>query len=194
METYYKETASQTFGVGDLVYLDSNGTVAICTTTSHKLNSPILGIAEQAATGVTGSQVRVRVIHPNDVFVMNGFHTTVASSVSVQTQLQPNVPFGIYMDTAAPATGTGGKWTVDLINTSPETGGTLARLQVVGFVLSPDQEIVLASGLTATAGTTAGSYVGPAIGDAYPPLLVRFLPFSIQSDGSAHAYVLQGGF
>lgn len=180
--------------MGDLVYLDSNGTVAICGTTSHKLNTPILGVAQQAATGVTGNQVRVRVINPSDVWVMNGFHTTVATSASAQTMLQPNVPFGIYYDTAALPTGTGGKWCVDLINTSPETGGTLARLQVVGFVLDPDTDIVLTSGLATTAGSIGGSYLGPAIGDGFPPLLVKFLPFSVQSDGSAHTYNLQGGF
>ena len=186
-EGYYKETAGQTFKVSDLVYLDSNGTVAICTTAASpgKLNSPILGLAQQAATGVTGNPVRVRVISRNDRFLMNYFHSTAASSVIAQTSLRPDVAFGIYMGTAAinyaGGTGTGGFWVVDGINTSPETGGTLARVQIVGFLLSPD-----------SAPLSSGSYGQPAIGDINPPVIVRFLDYSIQSDGSAHVINLQG--
>lgn len=176
----FKETASQSYKVNDLVYLDSNGTVAICTTTSHKLNSAVLGLAQTAATGVTGAQVKVRPITRNDRFLVSVFHTTAASAVTAQTQL--GGIYGLYYDTAALPTGTTGLWCLDLVNTSPETGGALAYVQVVQ---------IPTTGIFKPLSGTGGSFANPAIGDVYAPVVVKFLPLSIQSDGSTHRYNLQ---
>src|SRR6266567_3659417 len=84
---HWKETASQTYGVGDMLYLDASGTIALCTLTGTQLTSAIVGQAITAATGTTGASVFLRVIRPDDLFLMNVVHTTVASAVTAQTQL-----------------------------------------------------------------------------------------------------------
>jgi hypothetical protein len=164
---YLKETASQAYVAGDLVYLDSNGTVAICTKTSNKLNSSILGIALRAASGTTGMPVYVRPIRPCDLYVMNVFHGTPASSVTAQTQL--GLVYGIFNTTT-----TSGKWCVDIQNTTTEDGSTaLAKVQVVGFPV----------------GTLFGNL--QTIGDTNGFVIVRFLTETTRTDGSNKVRNLQ---
>jgi hypothetical protein len=179
---WVKETAGQTFGIGDLVYFDSNGTVAICGVTSFNLNTAILGIAQTAATGVTGASVRVRVISPNDRFLMNIFHTTAASAVTAQTQLGTPVIYALRNNAAALPTGTTGKWVVDLTTTPESAGVNLGRVVITGFLLAPDVAPL----------ATTGVYASPAIGDIYAPVIVKFLPVVMASDGASHLYALQG--
>jgi hypothetical protein len=161
---WFKETASQTYGIGDLLYLDSNGTVAICTNSSNKLNSAIAGIATKAATGTTGTAVHMKVIQPTDIYCMNVYHGTAASAITAQTQL--GVSYGIILNSS--------KWAVDIENTTIEDGTTaLGKVTVVGFpVYSPDG-------------------VRCAIGDTYGLVLVKFLPFTIATDGSPFTRNLQ---
>jgi hypothetical protein len=166
---YIKETASQSYAVGDLVYLDSNGTIAICTNTSQKLNSQILGQAARAASGTTGAPTYVQVIRPCDVFIMNVFHGTPASSVTALTQL--GVVYGIFKHTT-----TSNRFTVDIQNTTVEDGTTaLAKVRVVGF--------------------PTGTYNGAvqAIGDTNGLVLVQFITFSIETDGGNIVRNLQWG-
>lgn len=183
--TWLKETAAQTYGVGDLVYVDSNGTVAICTVSTFNLNSAVLGIATKAATGVTGANAFVRLITPQDSFVMNIFHTTAASAVTAQTQY--GQVYAVRKNDAVQPTGTGtgaagsGKWVVDLVTTPEGTGVALARVKVVGFLLSPDMEILSGTGV----------YAQPALGDIYGPVIVRFVSSSIGTDGTQFIRVLQ---
>jgi hypothetical protein len=180
MQTWCKETAGQTFGVGDLVYYDSNGTVAICGVTSFNLNTAILGIAQQAASGITGNPVRVRKISPNDRFLMNIFHTTASSAVTAQTQLGTPAIYALRNNAAALPTGTTGKWVVDLTTTPESAGVALGRVQILEFLLAPDMAPL----------ATTGVYASPVLGDIYGPVVVRFLPTVISSDGALHTYVL----
>ncbi len=164
-ETHFKETASQSWGIGDLVYLDASlGTLSICTTTSTKLNSAIAGQATKAATGTTGAQAHFRVIRPDEIYYMNVYHSTIGSAISAQTQLG-NV-FGVILISS--------KWLVDIENTTSEDGTTaLAKVQVVNFpTYSPDG-------------------VRTAIGDTYGFVCVKFLTFTIASDGSPFTRNLQ---
>jgi hypothetical protein len=158
------EVASSTWGVGDLLYLDSNGKLAICTTSSSKLNSAIAGQATKAATGTTSAAVHFRAIRPDDLFVMNVYHGTAASAVTNQNQV--GVTYGIILNSS--------KWHVDIENTTIEDGTTaLGKVQIVGFpTYSPDS-------------------VRCTIGDTYGLVLVKFLPFTIATDGSPFTRNLQ---
>ncbi len=185
-ENYFKETAGQTYTVGDLIYLDSNGTVALCTNSSNNLNSAIAGQAETPATGVTGTPVLLRAIRRDDVFRMSVWHSTAASAVLALTQL--GVVYRVRYDTAALPAGTAGKWVVDIENTTVEDATTaLARVQVVGFYQgrvftndSPSKEV--------DPSVNSGAFT-----DIYGQVLVKFLDFSIASDGSPFTRVLQFG-
>lgn len=164
-ENYFKETASQAYGIGDLIYLDASlGTLSICTTSTNKLNSAIAGQATKAATGTTGAAVHFRVIRPDEVYVMNVFHSTLSSSVSAQAQL--GNAYGIILNSS--------KWAVDIENTTIEDGTTaLGKVTVVGFpTYSPD-------GVRCT------------IGDTHGLVLVKFLTFTIATDGSPFTRNLQ---
>lgn len=163
--TEFKETASQTYGIGDLIYLaGSAGTLSICTTTSTKLDSAIAGQATKAATGVTGAAVHFRAIRPDDIYVANVYHSTIGSAVSAQAQL--GVCYGLILISS--------KWHVDIENTTTEDGTTaLGRVVVVGFpTYSPDS-------------------VRCAIGDTYGFVLVRFLKDIVATDGSPQTRILQ---
>ena len=112
------EAASQSFKVGDLVYIDGSGNVAIATVTGGGvLSSAILGIAANDATGVTGTKVRVYKITENELVEMNIWHATPASAVLART-LIGNV-YGIEKQANI--------WSLDM-----ETTGTVnGRVQVV---------------------------------------------------------------
>lgn len=88
--THIKETASQSYGIGDLLYADSNGTIAIATVDSGTptlLSSPVAGIAIKKATGTTGQNVLFPAILCTDLFFMNVHHETPSSAVTAQTDL-----------------------------------------------------------------------------------------------------------
>src|SRR5881396_2718500 len=83
-----KETASQTYLTDDLVYYDSNGTIAICTVdggTPTLLNSVVAGQPSKAATGTTGQSVLFWPIRSTDLFIMNVHHETVGSAITALT-------------------------------------------------------------------------------------------------------------
>lgn len=80
----FKETASQTYKLGEPVMLDSNGTVAIATATSNILDAGLCGIALEDATGTTGAQARARLIIPGDRYVMNVQGTSTDTTALTQ--------------------------------------------------------------------------------------------------------------
>jgi hypothetical protein len=177
-ESYLKETASQSWKIDDILYVDTNGTIAIATNSTGKANSAFAGLALAKASGVTGQQVQLDIIRPDQVYVASVWHSTAASAVTVQTQLSG--VYGLRYDTAALPAGTAGTWVVDIENTTVEdASNALARVQVVGFY----------EGRAPTA--TAGVDVTCSIGDIYGAVLVKFVPFSIATDGSPSVRVLQ---
>lgn len=168
--SYFKETASQSWTAGDLIYLDANGTLALATSTTA-----IAGQALGAASGVTARPVQFHVIRPDDVYVMNVYHGTAASAVTVLTQLANNSGAGWALTRVA---GSSSRWCVDIENTTVEDGSTaLARVMIIGF--HP-------KGVN-----TSGVEVDTAIGDTYGLVRVKFVPFSIASDGTPQTKVLQ---
>lgn len=168
---HWKETASQTYGVGDLLFIDTNGTIAICTVAANLLTSAVAGQALAAATGVTGAQVQLRMIRPDDLFMMNVFHTTPASAVTVQTNLL--AVFGLRNDTVS-GNGTN-LWNVDLVNAVEGTNNRAAHVRVVDF------------GLKTPDGTTVTLHT-----DVYAPVIVQFLPISIFNTNASVLRVIQG--
>lgn len=163
-----KEAASQTYRVGDLVYLDSNGLVAIVTESTDTVNSEILGFAARAATGTTSAPAYVQIIRPEDRYLMQVFHATPASAVTNQNQLQDVFP--IIKDENGNDT-----YHIDLATTAESSTVALARVRVVGF---PENEII--------------NGVKSAVGDTYGWAIVKFLEFSIASDGDPLVRILQG--
>ena len=173
---HFKETAgaANRWLKGDLLYLDSNGTIELCTTSSSIMTSPVAGQALKAATGTTGEQVYFHAIRPDDLWVMNVMHATPASATTAQTQL--GVVYGLRQDTVS-GNGTG-IWSVDIENTTVEsTTVANARVQVVGFPLKNPFD--------------AGNLDRPAIGDIYGLVIVKFIPFSIGTDGAPIVRVMQ---
>lgn len=169
-----KETASQTYPIGALVYQDSNGTIALCTNSSDKLDSAIAGQALKAATGVTGGNVYFRAIRATDVYIMNIYHTTVASAVTAQTDI--GVIYGIFYNTSATlTTGSNSKFVIDKVNTSVESSTVcLARVKVIGFPRTSPVD---------------GS--PNAVGDTYGFCFVQFQAYSAATDGAPSIHVLQ---
>jgi hypothetical protein len=167
-----KEGASQSWGIGDLIYLNtSSGKFEICTDSSGRHNSPIAGSAQKAATGVTDSPVYFHAIRPDDIYVMNLYHSTPGSAVSAVTLIGKT--FGIIK--------AGGLWMVDIENTTVEDAtNALARVRIDSFEYA---------GLD-----TNGNWVQQDLvnfGDRYALARVRFLPFSIATDGSPMTRILQ---
>ena len=60
-----KETASQTFDKGDLVYFDTSGTVAVATA------GAINAIAMKDASGTTNATIPIDLIDPNNTYIAN---------------------------------------------------------------------------------------------------------------------------
>ena len=166
--TTLKETAGQSYRVNDLVYVDSNGTIALVTESTDTVNSAILGQAARAATGVTGAPAYVMVWRPEDRFEMQVFHSTPASAVTALTQR--GQIYSIKKDENGNDT-----YHVDIETTTLEDQNVaIARVQVVGF---PEGEII--NGVVST------------IGDQYGWVIVKPLEWSIGSDGDPRVRCLQ---
>ncbi len=180
--TYVIETASQTFGVDDFVYFDANGTIAICTTTSNRLNSAIGGLAGQKASGVTGNPVLVNRIRPDTVLRMSVFHTT--PSLAVAGQAAMGGVYGVFNLVTAVPTGTGGIWAVDLINTATmeDTTHALAKVQVVGFY----------QGRVFTSASPSVEVDANYLTDIYGQVLVKVVSFTINTAGGGLIRNIQG--
>lgn len=165
-EPYFKETAAQTYLVGDLIYLDTNGTIAVCTTASvggvNQLNSAILGQPDQAAAGVAGTAVPFRAIVPGDTYIMNAYHSTKASAVFTQSQL------GTRLNIVKSAAGL---WHVDVKNALSDAS---PMVRIVGFP---------GAGLD-----TNGNFVNnAAVGDVYGLAYVQFRPTYTSTDDQLDA-------
>lgn len=167
----FKEAASQTYGVGALVYQDSNGQIAICTDSSGRLNSEIAGSAMRAASGVTNAPASFHAIRADERWLMNLYHSTAGSAVSALTQM--GEIYGIIL--------VNGKWHVDIENTTTEDGTTaLAYVRIVGFARG---------GLN-----SSGVYVDQdlsSFGDRYALAEVEFLRWTMATDGSPSRRNLQ---
>lgn len=122
-EPYVVETASQTYGVGDLIYFDSSGTLALCTNSGGKSDSAIAGQAIKAASGTTGAQVRFLAIRPDDLFVMNIYHATAASAVGTLAMIGTRK--GIFTASS--------KWHIDITNAVEGSANALARVRILGY-------------------------------------------------------------
>jgi hypothetical protein len=158
-QSWIKEVASSTWVAGDLLTIDSNGKLAECTDSSGILTGSIDAIALTAASGVTDTNPLIRVIRPDDIFAMNVYHATAASAVTNQNQLTDR--FGVFTSAA-------GLWHVDIENTTVEDAtNSTARVRIVGFPA-----------------TNPATGAANTIGDIYGVVYVKFLPFSIASDGT----------
>lgn len=166
---HFKETAAQSWVAGDLIYQDASlHTLSKCTLNGTPLlSSTIAGIANKAATGVTGTAVQFHMITPWNKYLMNVYHGTPASAVIAQTHLGGNAVFGI-----TNVSGSSNRWVVDLEHTTLEDATTaLARVKICDIY-------------TGIAIDSTGNQVQAAIGDTYGLAMVHFLPFSIQTNGA----------
>lgn len=165
---HFIETAAQTYNAGDLLYIDSNGTVAIATTTSDALDVTIVGQATKDATGVTGAAVHMRPIIPGDVYLMNLFHTTAASSDTTQAVFASGThEKGIWWKTGALPSGSNENWVVDMITDGESATTAQAYGKVIGCpALNPD-------------GTSN------AITDTYPNVEFMFMNYTFSTDAAA---------
>lgn len=167
---HVKETASQSYAIGDLIYYDTNGTIAIATVdggTPTLLTSVVAGQALKAATGTTGANVYFRQIKTGDLFIVNVHHETPASAVTTLTDLcdirglcrSSTVPTG------QPA-GTTWRLSLDAAGES----ATLANgdMTIVGFPLK----------------SPIGG-VAAAIGDIYGLVLAQFNAWSQSTDAGS---------
>ncbi len=173
---HVKETASQTYAVDDLVYGDSNGTIAICTVdggTPTLLNSVVAGQASKAATGVTGASVLLYPIRSTDLFIGNVHHETVGSAITALTDQFDvrSICKSSTVPTGAPA---GTTWRVSKDATPEGAADANGHVTIVGFPLRTRIGGVLA-----------------AIGDTYGLVLFKFNDWSMASDGNPNGRVLQ---
>lgn len=164
---YIKETAAQTYGAGDLVYGDANGTIAICTVdggTPTLLSSQVAGQASKAATGTTGGSVLLFGIMNDERFFMNIHHETPASAVGAQTDLFDQ--FSICKS--------GGFWKASKDAAAESASLALGHGTFLGFALRHP----------------VGGVIN-AITDIYCLALVKFNTWSLASDGDPNKRVLQ---
>lgn len=123
------ETASQSWTVGDLIYIDTNGTMAICTVSSDRMDGFIAGQATKKATGTTGAAVHFRPIIHGDLYNMNLFHTTPASAVGTQAIFDD--VRGLWWKAGALGSNTNSNWVVDMINTVEGSTDTSGRVRII---------------------------------------------------------------
>lgn len=112
-----KEANSQSFVVGDLVYVNS-GAVTLCGSDP----STICGIALKAGTNVTSGNavIPIMVLDGDTEFTMSLYHGTAASATVSDESLKLSVAYGIVKNAD-------GKWCVDL----SETGST--RVEITDY-------------------------------------------------------------
>lgn len=122
---YYGVTAAQTFKVGDHVYLDSSGTLAIAAAASNDVgNIKLLGIAMANAAQVlakSGDEALCPVAVPvmgSGEFLTQLYHGTAASAVLAETAM--DVP------TTLPLRNQGGLWVANV-----ENNGTNDRVMIL---------------------------------------------------------------
>lgn len=183
-QDWFKETASQTFGIGDLLYIDTNGTIAIATngsgiTNGKVLNSVVAGQAQAAATGTTGKAVSFHAIRSDDVYIMNVFHATVGSAITAQTNvgLRKGIRYTQAGDFSPSDSTRAGIWCVDLQNAVESTNNAPAYVKILGF---PKKGI-----------DNTGKYVDTTIGDTYGLVYVQFVTVSIFNTFASVQYNLQ---
>jgi hypothetical protein len=173
----YKETASQSWGIGDLIYLDSNGTLAICAVTSDVMTSAIAGQATKAAIGgSTVNPVHFRPIIPGDLYEINLFHLTVALAVGTLA-MQGTVRGLFWKDGALGVTtntGSTKKWVIDLNTAVEGAADSNARVRIIHFPERP-----------------RGGAAANAFGDIYAVALCMFLGYSFASDSVPAQRLLQ---
>jgi hypothetical protein len=166
MQDYFVEAAGQTYKIGDLVYINSSGDVAIATVTSTLLDTAIAGIAVKDATGVTGAVAHIQVIRSIDIVEMTVYHATASSAITAKTQLK-GTSFGIIKPSSGAASGV---WCVDIENAAESATLKNGFVKIIGF---------------------PHGRPGEAIGDIYGRALCIFLPYSIEDDGGTHRRNLQ---
>ena len=170
-EPLLREEALQTFRVGDIVYLNAAGNVAIVTESTDTVDSAILGQAAKpgANAAAAGTPAYVQVWRPEDRFLMQVFHTTLSLAVTAQTQMSEVFP--IIKDEAGNDT-----YHIDLVTTAESPTVTLARVMVVGF---PEGDYI--------------NNVKSTLGDTYGWVIVKPLEFSLETTGDqALQRILQG--
>ncbi len=176
---YVKETASQAYANDDLLYFDTNGTIAICTVdggTPTLLNVGIAGQASKAATGTTGASVLLFPIRSSDLFIGNVHHETVGSAITALTDLAPATRTRAICKSSTVPTGApaGTTWRVSKDAAAEGAADATGHVTIVGFPLRSRVGGVLS-----------------AIGDTYGLVLFRFNDWSLASDGNPNVRVLQ---
>jgi hypothetical protein len=148
---HFQEAATQTFGQGDLIYLNGSGQLAIATIDgSNRLNVPVAGIANLAATGVQGTKMNFPIFRDDLLVEMNIYHGTPASAALALTMLGQ----------VCCIKKINSKWVCDVetaIGTAEGAALSLAKCKIVDFV--------------------------DKVGDIYARVLVKIVPFSIETDG-----------
>ena len=181
-EPYFVEAASQTFKVGDLVFLDSDGRIALCTLTGVQLTSAIAGQAlvdgQNGSAGVPKTYLHA--IRSDDLFVMNVMHATAASAITAQNQL--GTVRGLRRDAVTQLGSSLTRWCVDIENAVEGGADANARVKIVGF---------MQRGLVLEADGSIGANKAVAIGDKYGLVIVHFLPWSAASDFAPFTRILQ---
>lgn len=79
----FPEAASQTFKAGDLVTLSSGSVAALATADGAitSSNNTVLGVALADATGVTSTQIPVKVVDDETLVLLPVYHATAASAI-----------------------------------------------------------------------------------------------------------------
>jgi len=77
----YPEAASQSFKIGELVYLNTSGQVTVCAANAQV----ILGLAVEDATGTTNTMIVVDILKPGEWVIANLYNDTAASAVCANT-------------------------------------------------------------------------------------------------------------
>lgn len=113
---YYPEAASQTFKVGDWLYLVS-GKLTIAAAAGNDVgNIKLLGRAAAPATGVTDTYLPVEIADENAIFSLPMYHGTAGSAVTAVTDIGTDLPLR----------NQGGVWCVNKQN-----DGTNDRISVI---------------------------------------------------------------
>lgn len=117
------EASGQSYGVGDFLYLDGSGNVAIATVDGNaNLNGQLAGQATAAYVG-SGNNVHMRRLTRDCIFEMNVYHGTAASAITALTQVGQ-----IYAVKKV-----SGIWVVDIESTAESATVKIGRVKVIGI-------------------------------------------------------------